>query len=78
MIRWKIAELLEKRGWKAYRLAQEAKLTVPAAYRLAKGDAVRRIDTATLERLCDVFNVEPAALIERVTVSTKRSTRRRS
>jgi len=72
MIRWRILELLNERGWTAYRLAQEAQLTVPAAYRLAKSEAVRRIDAATLETLCEVFDKEPGDLIERVARTGRR------
>ena len=66
MIRWRIIELLGERGWTPYRLAHEAGITIPAAYRLAKDKPVQRIDTATLESLCDVFRVAPCDLIERV------------
>jgi DNA-binding Xre family transcriptional regulator len=66
MIRWRIPELLEERGWTPYRLAQQSGLTVPAAYRLAKGKAVQRIDAATLETLCKLFNAKPGDLLELV------------
>lgn len=65
MIRWRIPDLLKQRGWTAYRLAQETGLTVPAAYRLARGGAVKRIDAETLERLCEALGVEPGDLLER-------------
>jgi DNA-binding Xre family transcriptional regulator len=66
MIRWRVPELLRVRGWTPYRLAKESGLTLPAAYRLAKGDPVERIEVASLEALCDVFGVEPGELIERL------------
>jgi DNA-binding Xre family transcriptional regulator len=66
MIRWKIPELLEERGWTPYRLAQESGLTIPAAYRIARGRAVQRIDAATLETMCEIFDARPGDLIERV------------
>lgn len=75
MIRWRVPELLKELNWTPYRLAKEAGLTVPAAYRLAKGEPVQRIDTETLERLCDVFERSPGELIERV--ATSRGSRRR-
>jgi len=37
-----------------------------AAYRLAKGGAVERIDAATLETLCAAFNLRPGDLLERM------------
>lgn len=72
MIRWRIPELLKERGWTAYRLAQETGLTVPAAYRLAKGEPVQRIDAATLETLCETFGVQPGDLLEWERNSPKR------
>lgn len=63
-IRWTIPDLLEKKGWTAYRLAQETGLTIPAAYRLAKGEVIQRIDADTLEKLCRVFEVEPGEILE--------------
>jgi DNA-binding Xre family transcriptional regulator len=42
---------------------------VPLAYRLAKRDAIQRIDARTLEKLCDVFGVGPGELLE---LETKR------
>jgi len=73
MIRWRIPELLKERGWTPYRLAQEAKLTVPAAYRLAKGKAVQRIDAATLETLCNLFKAQPGDLLELVPKSGRKA-----
>jgi DNA-binding Xre family transcriptional regulator len=66
MIRWRIAEILEQRDWTAYRLAQEAGITVPAAYRLARSRPVQRIDAGTLETLCALFGVQPGKLLEYV------------
>jgi DNA-binding Xre family transcriptional regulator len=63
MIEWTIADLLEKKGWTAYKLAAETGLTVPAAYRLAAGGRIQRIDADTLERLCRALNVTPNQLI---------------
>lgn len=64
MIRWRLPELLEKRGWTAYRLAAEAELTVPAAYRLAKAGRVpQRLDMETLDTLCRVLRVKPGQLL---------------
>jgi DNA-binding Xre family transcriptional regulator len=64
VIRWRLPELLEKRGWTAYRLAQETGLTVPAAYRLAKeGRELQRLDMETLDTLCRVLRVKPGQLL---------------
>lgn len=65
MIRWRLPEILEARGWTAYRLAQETGLTVPAAYRLAKeGRELQRLDLQTLDTLCRVLKVSPGELLE--------------
>jgi DNA-binding Xre family transcriptional regulator len=66
VIKWRIPELLQTRGWTPYRLAKESGITISLAYRLATGDPVHRIDAMTLETLCDVFDVGPGELIERV------------
>jgi DNA-binding Xre family transcriptional regulator len=40
-------------------------MTEPALYRLAQpGRAVARIDARTLEKLCQVFGVQPGELLE--------------
>lgn len=65
MVRFRLAEILEGRGWTAYRLAQETELTVPAAYRLADPDRpVQRLDMTTLDTLCRVLKVQPGELLE--------------
>lgn len=64
-MRWKISELLEKRGWTAYRLAQETGITVPAVYRLAKQQAqMGRVEGDTLDRLCAALDCQPGDLLE--------------
>ncbi len=65
MVRFRLAEILEERGWTAYKLAQEADLTVPAAYRLADPERqIQRLDMATLDALCRVLKVQPGELLE--------------
>jgi DNA-binding Xre family transcriptional regulator len=80
VIRFRIAELLEARGWTRYRLAKQLAMTEPAVYRLSTpGRAVQRIDALTLERLCIAFGVQPGKLLEYVpTASRKRRPARRS
>lgn len=64
-IRLRVAELLEKHDWTPYRLAMEAGITLPVAYRLADPKhAWKRLDLDTLEALCLTFNVQPGELIE--------------
>lgn len=67
MIRFRVDELLEERGWTRYKLAQLTGITEPAIYRLAvPGRAVTRIDARTLEKLCRAFDVTPGEVIELV------------
>lgn len=64
VIRLRVAELLEERGWTAYRLAKEAGLTMPVAYRLADPSGeFARLESSTLEKLCEVFDVQPGELL---------------
>ena len=70
MVRFRLAELLEERGWTAYRLARAiteagGDLTTRAAYRLARpGTAVRRVDLDVLDVLCRVLRTTPGELLE--------------
>ena len=65
MIRFRLAEVLEQKGWTPYRLAQVTGLTVPTAYRLAD-PALRfgRFTTDTLNRLCGALEMQPGDLLE--------------
>jgi DNA-binding Xre family transcriptional regulator len=65
MIRLRVAKHLRRRGWTAYRLAKEAGLSIPVAYRLADPDGdLRRLDVRTLDALCRTFKVQPGELLE--------------
>ena len=65
MIRLLLADVLARRGWTPYRLAQVTGLTVPTAYRLADPDRrFGRLTTATLDRLCAALDVQPGELLE--------------
>jgi DNA-binding Xre family transcriptional regulator len=65
MIRLKVSEHLERRGWTAYRLAKEARLSIPVAYRLADPEGgFRRLDMETLDALCRTLKVQPGELLE--------------
>ena len=67
MIRLRVADVLKQHGWTAYRLAREAEITMPVAYRLAKRDAdIRRLDLGTLDALCRTLNVQPGDLLKYV------------
>jgi len=65
MILFRLAEVLERKGWTPYRLAQVTGLTVPTAYRLADpGLRFGRFTTDTLDRLCRALEVQPGDLLE--------------
>jgi putative transcriptional regulator len=65
MIRFRLDEILKRRGWTPYRLSQETGLTVPTAYRLADpAQRFGRYTTDTLERLCGALDVQPGDLLE--------------
>ena len=81
MIRFRLGEILERRGWTPYRLARVTGLTVPTAYRLADPDQrFGRFSADTLERLCRALDVQPGDLLEWVPETAsqprERSTRR--
>lgn len=65
MIRFRLDEILNEKGWTPYRLAQETGLTVPTAYRLADPrQRFGRFRTDTLDRLCRALGVQPGDLLE--------------
>lgn len=65
MIQWTLAALLKKRGWSAYRLAKDAGITMPAAYRLADPDFVPgKLDIPTLNKICAALRVQPGAFLK--------------
>lgn len=67
VIRLRVAEALSKREWTAYRLAQEAKITMAVAYRLGKSNPrIRRLDLATLDAVCRALTCQPGELLEYV------------
>lgn len=64
MITLRVAECLKAKGWTAYRLAREAKISMTLAYRLARPHArFRRLDHDTLEKLCFALDCEPGELL---------------
>jgi DNA-binding Xre family transcriptional regulator len=60
----RVAELLKAKGWTAYRLAKEARISLTLAYRVAKPHArLRRLDHDTVEKLCLAFGCQPGDLL---------------
>lgn len=65
MILFRLDEILKRKEWTPYRLAQETGLTVPTAYRLADPEQrFGRFRADTLDRLCRVLEVQPGDLLE--------------
>jgi hypothetical protein len=69
-MRLRLPELLQeqKPPMTAYGLwkASQGRISLSTAYRLSRNKGVvRYLDSAMLETLCDVFHVEPGALLER-------------
>ena len=68
MVQFRLAEVLEAKGWTAYRLSAAVRelggeLSMRAVYRMARpGNAVRRVDLDTLDLLCRALDVTPADL----------------
>jgi len=66
MIRWTVREVAERAGiHNAHELVKRARISVSTAYQLWEGSA-KRLDLATLDKLCALFEVPPGQLLERV------------
>lgn len=65
-IRTEVLErMMEERDWTTYRLAKEAGIKLPVAYRLMDPKAgFKRLDLDTLEALCRTFDEQPGAFLE--------------
>jgi DNA-binding Xre family transcriptional regulator len=76
MIRFRLVDVLKRKGWTPYRLSQETGLTVPTAYRLAD-PALQfgRFTTDTLDRLCRALDVQPGDMLEWVPAEQDRRRR---
>lgn len=65
MIRFRLAEVLQAKGWTPYRLSQVTGLSAPTAYRLADPQKeFGRFTVDTLDRLCTALEVQPGDLME--------------
>src|SRR5919202_365824 len=65
VIRFRLASILQQKGWSPYRLARMTGLTVPPAYRLADPTLrFGRFTADTLDRLCAALDVQPGELLE--------------
>jgi DNA-binding Xre family transcriptional regulator len=69
VVRLRLSDVLEEKGWTAWRLAKETggALTVRGAYRLADPEHQhRRLDLGTLSVLCRALGMTPGELLEYV------------
>ncbi|MGH7719943.1 MAG: helix-turn-helix domain-containing protein [Gemmatimonadaceae bacterium] len=70
MVRYRLLELLEERGWTRYRFAQALValgMTETTVYQLTRPERrgrFQRIEHDTLDRICTVLNVQPGELLE--------------
>ena len=74
MIIFRLDRLLEKRGWTAYRLAQESGIH-PSVLSKYVNNQVREISLDTLDVLCRTLACRAGDLIEYVAESKSRSKR---
>lgn len=68
-MRWKLRELAEAKGFNAHSLALAAQLSYGSVRPIWLNEA-RRADLDTIDKLSAVLQVEPGALLERVSNPT--------
>jgi len=61
VVRWRVDELVERRGWSARQLAERAGLDVKTVRAIVTGRATR-VDLETIGRLADALGVAPGEL----------------
>jgi DNA-binding Xre family transcriptional regulator len=66
VIVFRLAKLLEEKGWTAYRLAKESGIPQPTVYRLLseRDETDARISLRTLDSLCDTLGCQVGDLLE--------------
>ena len=71
VVRLKISKLMAQRGITAYALSKGSHLSYPSAYRLSRAEGrFGRLHTATLDALCEFFQVQPGKLLEWIPANT--------
>ena len=65
MVRFRVREVAEQRGWNITKLAEQTGLAYSSVLDLWH-DRVQRIDKKTIARLCGVLSVQPGDLLEYV------------
>jgi DNA-binding Xre family transcriptional regulator len=68
VIVFRLAQLLEEKGWTPYRLAKESGIPQPTVYRLLseRGETETRIALKTLDTLCDTLECTVGELLEHI------------
>ena len=64
VVKWRVDELAERKGWNARRLAEKAGVDIKTARNILTGRATR-VDLETIGRLADALGVEPGDLWRR-------------
>ena len=76
MVRLRVAELMKARRISAYALAKGAGLNYATAYRLSRpGGKFQRLESTTLDRVGEFFQVQPGELVEWVPEKRAKSMR---
>ena len=65
MIKFRLDELLEKRGWTAYQLAKESGIH-PSVLSKYVNNQVKAVSLETLELICSTLGCRPGDLIDYV------------
>ena len=67
VIVFRLAHILKKKGWSAYRLAKESGIPQPTVYRLLsdREDTDSRISLRTLDALCEALGCSVGEILER-------------
>jgi hypothetical protein len=76
MVRLRLPELMEEHGLTPYFVAKQSggRISLSTAYRLARlKGVVKTFDAEVIDALCDVFRVEPGALLVRESKPRKRA-----
>jgi DNA-binding Xre family transcriptional regulator len=64
VVAWRVDELVERKGWNARRLAEEAGVDIKTARNILTGKATR-VDLETIGRIAEALGVEPGPLWRR-------------
>lgn len=63
-IRWHLKALMNDRGVKAWKLADDIGMTRSAVYKLARATKPPRLEISTLDAICRALDCQPGDLLE--------------